>query len=65
MGRSLDDLGKDEGVAVGAGEQQEPEDADLPDARVDEDAVDGIGGMMDVIAFVVDAAGEPVCVRVR
>src|ERR1017187_6702862 len=60
LGRGQDQLGKDEDVAVGAGEQQEPEDADLPDAWVDEDAVDGIGRVVDMIAFVVDVADDPV-----
>ena len=63
VSRGLDELRKDQVVAVGAGEHEESEDADLPDAWVDEDAVDGLGGVVDVIAGVVDAAGRTILFR--
>ena len=36
MGGALDDVGRDEGVGIAAGEHEEHEDAELPDARIDE-----------------------------
>ena len=63
VGGCLDELGKDEDVAVGAGEQQEPECAELPDERVDENPADWIRRVMDVIAGVFDASRKPVAFR--
>jgi hypothetical protein len=45
MGGALDDVRRDEGVSVEAGEHEEHEDAELPYTRVEKYAADGVAMM--------------------